>query len=189
MHGTCPPFRAMPRPVARSLPPRPVVALPRWLLAAAGTGALLLGASGLLWRLNKTNDRLQSEHRLAADPVLGLWMADMKQEIEAFERGAAPPEGARQRLAEAVWLGRVHSLDYTTKQGEGPRLSDVILAPAHLLAGRRSPMDPRGEDGVRISVLGHTWPRGEPRKGEPWVFAVRRINKGNNVAHAAHPAP
>jgi len=180
----------MPRPVARPLPPRPAVALPRWLLAAAALGVLLLGATMLLWRINKTNDRLQAEHRLAVDPVLGLWMSDMREDIDAFERGAGTAAGTGgRRLAEAVWLGRVRSLDYTTKQGEGPRLSDVTLTPAHLLAGRRSPLDPRGDAGVRISVLGHKWPRGEPREGETWVFAVYRINKGNNVAHAAHPAP
>jgi hypothetical protein len=61
--------------------------------------------------------------------------------------------------------------------------------PAHLVAGRRSPLDPRRDSGVRISVLGHQWPRGEPREGESWVFSVYRINKGNNVAHAAFPAP
>jgi len=180
----------MPRPAARPLPPRPVVALPRWLLAAAALTALLLAASVLLWRLNKTNNQLQAERRLASDPVLGLWLADMREDIESFERGAPQPPGNGTRpLAEAVWLGRVRSLDYTHKHREGPRLSDVTLSPAHLLAGRRSKNDPRGEGSVRISVLGHSWTRGEPREGEQWVFSVRRINEGNNVAHTAHPAP
>jgi len=158
-------------------------------LAVAGAGVLVAGAVTLLWKVNRTNERLQAEHRLAADPVLGVWLAEMREEIGLAERagdGAVP--GGR-RLTEAVWLGRVRSLDFTTKQGEGPRLSDVVLAPAHLVAGRRGALDPRGDGAVRISVLGHQWPRGEPREGESWVIAVHRINKGNNVARAAHRAP
>jgi hypothetical protein len=152
-------------------------------------GVLGLGAAVLLWKIDKTNQKLQAEHRLAADPVIGAWLTDMRAEIDARERsGAAPGTGTR-RQAEAVWLGRVRSLEFTNRQGEGPRLSDVTLDPAHLVAGQRSPLDPRGDSGVRISVIGHQWPRGEPREGESWVFSVYRINKGNNVAHAAFPAP
>ena len=158
-------------------------------MVAAGGGLLVLAATLILWRVNLTNQRLQAEHRLAIHPVLGLWLSDMREEIDVFERSGTAGGPADRRLAEAVWLGRVRSLDFTTKQGEGPRLSDVTLDPAHLVAGRRSPLDPRGDGGVRISVLGHQWPRGEPREGESWVFSVYRINKGNNVARAAHRAP
>jgi hypothetical protein len=150
---------------------------------------VVVAAAALLWRVDKTNQRLQAEHRLAVDPVLGLWMSDMREEIDTFERSGGTTAQAGRRLAEAVWLGRVRSLEFTTKQGEGPRLSDIILRPAHLIAGRRSPLDPRSDGDVRISVLGQKWPHGEPREGESWVFSVYRINKGNNVAHTAHPAP
>ncbi|MFN0128280.1 MAG: hypothetical protein ACKV19_16525 [Verrucomicrobiales bacterium] len=179
----------MARAVSRPLPPRPVAVLPRWTLAAAGIVTAIIAAAALLWHVNRTNQRLQAEHRLVADPVLGLWLAEMRRDIETFEKsGGAANQGGR-RLAEAVWLGRVRAVDFTTRQGEGPRLSDVILDPAHLMAGRRSPLDPRRDGAVRVSVLGHQWPQGEPRAGESWVFAVYRINKGNNVAHAAHRAP
>lgn len=179
----------MPRPVARPLPPRPTAELPRWLLTVVALGLLGLGAAVLLWKVNKTNQQLQAEQRLVADPVVGAWLTEVRAEIEARERSGAEPKTGGRRQAEAVWLGRVRSLDFTTRQGEGPRLSDVTLDPAHLVAGRRSPLDPRRDSGVRISVLGHQWPRGEPREGESWVFSVYRINKGNNVAHAAFPAP
>ena len=180
----------MPRPVARPLPPRPVVSLPRWIIAAGSLMILVMGAAALLWRINKTNDRLQAEQRLTADPSLGRWLAGIREEIQASEEtGSTGPDTNPRARAEAVWLGRITSLDYTNKQGEGPRLSDITLSPAHLVAGRRGPMDPRGAGKVSISVLGYDWPRGEPREGEPWVVAVRRINKGNNIAHTAYPAP
>ena len=180
----------MARSVARPLPPRATSELPRWLLPVIGGLLLAAGAAALLWRINRTNERLQAEHRLAQDPVLGPWLADQRLEIEALERSGAPPQapGAR-RQAEAVWLGRVSGLEFTQREGEGPRLSDVKLKPSYLLAGRRGALDPRGDGEVRISVLASQWTRGEPRAGELWVFAVYRINKGNNVAQAAFPAP
>lgn len=180
----------MARPVARPLPPRAASELPRWLLPVVGGLLLAAGAAVLLWRINSTNERLQAEHRLSQDPVLGPWLADQRLEIEALERTGAPasaPGGRRQ--AEAVWLGRISALEFTHREGEGPRLSDVRLKPAYLLAGRRGALDPRGEGEVRVSVLASQWTRGEPRDGELWVFAVYRINKGNNVAHTAFRAP
>ena len=133
---------------------------------------LVMGAAALLWRINKTNDRLQAEQRLTADPSLGRWLAGIREEIQASEEtGSTGPDTNPRGRAEAVWLGR------------------ITLSPAHLVAGRRGPMDPRGAGKVSISVLGYDWPRGEPREGEPWVVAVRRINKGNNIAHTAYPAP
>lgn len=179
----------MPRPVARPLPPRPTAELPRWFLKLVPLGLLVAGAIVLLWKVNQANQRLQAEQRLAADPVLGAWLTDTRNAIEARDGSGAGPATGDRRQAEAVWLGRVRSLEFITRQGEGPRLSDVTLDPAYLVAGRRSPRDPRGDSGVRISVLGHQWPRGEPREGEPWVFSVYRINEGNNVAHTAFPAP
>jgi len=181
----------MPRPTARPLPPRPVAALPRWVPAVVGAGLLVATAAVILWQVDQTNQQLQAEHRVVEDPVLGPWLVEMRAEIEAREPDGGAPAmlpGGR-RLPEAIWLGRVRSVGFSTPQGERPRLSSVELGPAHLLAGRRSPLDPRGNAGVAISVMGFQWPRGEPRQGESWVFAVYRINKGNNVAQAAYPAP
>ncbi len=180
----------MARAAARPLPPRPVAVLPRWAVASVVLAALVAAAAAFLRQVDRSNQKIQAEHRLTVDPVLGAWLADMREEIAAFDKTAgAASSRSGERFAEAVWLGRVRTVDFTTRQGEGPRLSEVLLDPAHLIAGRRSPLDPRRDGGVRISVLDHRWPRGEPREGESWVFAVSRINKGNNVTYAAFPAP
>jgi hypothetical protein len=180
----------MPRPVARPLPPRPTAELPRWVLAAVGLGTLGLAAATLLWNLNRTNQQLQAENRVTADPVAGAWLAEMRAEIDDRQRrGSTPATTDHRRQAEAVWVGRVRSLEFTQREGEGPRLSDVTLKPAYLLAGQRGPLDSRSDSAVRISVLAQQWPRGEPREGESWVFSVYRINQDNNVAHAAFPTP
>ncbi len=182
----------MPRPVARPLPPRPTAQLPRWVLTAGGISLLVAGAATLLWNLNRTNQQLQAENRLTADAATGSWLADQRAEIDARRRRATATATAAtdgRGPVEAVWMGRVRALEFVQREGEGPRLSDVILNPSHLLAGQRGAKDSRADGDVRITVLNQPWPRGEPREGEAWVFSVYRINEGNNVAHTAFPAP
>lgn len=180
-------FFPMARPAARTKPAPPVVAVPPFVIKGAAGMLALIGLAFLLWKVDAHNDRLQAERRLAEDPALSGWFEAMQDEIATFERGPKSAD-ASGKLAEAVWLGTVSRRTRDSREFRSPQLTDVTLSPAYLMAGRRSPRD-ESKNAVRISVMGFSFPRGEPQEGERWVFAVRRINNGHNVVRAAHPAP
>jgi hypothetical protein len=179
----------MPRPPSRPPVLREGIGLSP-LAVKMCLGVILLGLMAwVLWWINAVNDRLQAERRIAASPALAGWLQAARREIADFERqsGLAAP-GSRTRMTEAVWVGTVKARELNNPANNRPQLIGVTLQPAHLLAGRRSPKDERG-DTVRISVKDFHFATGEPQRGEPWVFSVARINGGFNFVRDARPMP
>ncbi len=174
----------MARASARSAPPKETVTLSPLFLKCLLALALLTGAALLLWRFDAYNDRLQTQRRLSDHPVLGGWYQSLCGQIEEVEAGR--PGSARR--PEAFWIGKVSRRELGNPAGQAPILLGVTLAPAHLLAGRRSAKDGRGH-AVSISVKDFAFPHGQPQIGEHWAFAVYRINDGHSVAYDAKPVP
>lgn len=175
----------MARASARSAPSRETVPLNSGVLKGLLAVALLAVVMVLLWRFDAYNERVQLERRLTQHPVLGVWHAEVRAQIERAERS---PMTTEQRMPEALWVGQVTRRELASPSDRAPILLGVTLSPAHLLAGRPSAKDGRGRS-VSISVKDFVFPQGQPQIGERWAFAVYRINDGHSVAYDARLVP
>jgi len=165
-----------------------MVALSPFVLKA-GAAVLVLLLAGLgLWRIEKTNRRIQAERRVLEDPELSVWLSRLKSEVGQFQARPASSQGERSGLAEGVWLGTISQREHNSPSNRRPELISVALRPAWLLAGSRSPKDASGDE-VRIGVKDFKFLGGPPQVSERWLFAVERINGGHNVVQDARAIP
>lgn len=165
-------------------PPVPFWQVPafRWGVVAV---VVMVALTGLLW-LEKQNRMHQLERRIREDVRLGPMAVKLRQQIELARNSgilADEVQAARQQVPQALWLGRVAPLRESDPQ-DG---SILVLAEAHLIAGKAGPRDRDGQ--VRIGRRKHFFPGGPPQPGETWLVSVWRDGPGNVIHSAARFSP
>ena len=167
----------------------PVLVPPFWTTGSFRWGviaAAVLGGVFLLTWMDRENRIFQVERRLEEHPRLGPLARELERAIaDAQRRDLAkdPARAERDRVPQALWLGRVREFREGQAQAGQPRPGTLYLEEPLLLAGKKSSQDTRNE--VTAGRRDFVFRGARPRTGEMWLVSVWRDQAGISCIHHA----